>query len=351
MRSIISLPQDILFDEILARLPVKSLIRFKTVCRSWYFIISSTEFAKTHLAFSSSRQVFLTEILETIRGYGRRSLHLLHYKEGNNVNAHIHRLVKLISKNYGIMECLVGCCNGIVCLSLYSKYHYVKQYILWNPATHEYREIDNPYGDCEAKAFGFGYASSIDDYKITAIYCDSKEKVNNVYLYSLKAGTWKKIVANIAWKVVHREYSLFYDDKIYWRGCKIIVAIDLVTEKWEEHSLMNWLSEYEYVNLFVEQKRLAYICKRKEGSCSDVWVMEKAGDWNSWNKAFSVDVGSSTTFLNASENVIYITKGRNRLELIDATGKTSRQFYWYRGGYHLVKKTRLYFDTLVSPFT
>ncbi|PHT97022.1 hypothetical protein BC332_34055 [Capsicum chinense] len=41
------LPSDILFF-IIVRLPVQSLLRFKSICRSWKVTISDKEFIKVH---------------------------------------------------------------------------------------------------------------------------------------------------------------------------------------------------------------------------------------------------------------------------------------------------------------
>ncbi|KAL9244737.1 hypothetical protein vseg_018475 [Gypsophila vaccaria] len=348
MRSIvISLPQDLIFDEILARLPVKSLVRFKTVCRSWYFTISSPEFAKTHLAFSSSRQLFLIDNFECLRD--GRSLRLVPYKEGNNNVDDIRELARLSARRNDPPTCLVGCCNGIVCLCLYTHHRRVGGYMIWNPATHEYRVIDNPYSDCEVKAFGFGYATSIDDYKIAVIYCDSKEKHNRVYLYSLKTRTWKNIF--VTTDDYDREYSLFYGSKIYWRRTETVVAVDLVTEKWEEHSLINWLRLYKCVDFFVAQQRLALICKAPYRNNLDLWMMDKSGDWNSWYKVVNNDLVPPNYLLKVYETGIYLTtNGCHKLDFIDVAGQTSRPAYSFTEYFCNVQKSGFYFDTLISPF-
>ncbi|KAK9677239.1 hypothetical protein RND81_11G129800 [Saponaria officinalis] len=353
-----SLPESLIFDEILARLPVKTLVRFKTVCRGWYFAITSPEFARVHLAFSYLRQVFLINISER----NIRSLYLLPYKDVDDDEG----LVKFVTKYYQSLT-LVGCCNGIVCLCLRDRRNCFKKFILANPATREYREIDNLCGDYDVKAFGFGYVSSIDDYKIAVVYCDSNEKVNHVYTFSLETGTWKQVVANIAGEDVNKfegGYSSFYNNKIYWKNHrfmkdgkrdKFVFSIDLITEKWEEYPWINGLSPYVHVDLVVLQDRLAFIGEVSCQNYSDVWMIDEAGDWNIWNKVFSVDLGYGRRFLNVSDSGIYLALVHwDQLELIYPSSGPSRQSpqstYWFKRGLSLVKKTGFYYDTFISPF-
>lgn len=44
------IPEDVLM-EIMIRLPVKSLLRFKCVCKNWYDIIQNRKFTCSHLRF------------------------------------------------------------------------------------------------------------------------------------------------------------------------------------------------------------------------------------------------------------------------------------------------------------
>ncbi|KAF8677301.1 hypothetical protein HU200_046787 [Digitaria exilis] len=49
------LPDEMVVQEILVRLPVKSLVRFRSVCKSWRAIVSDPVFIDTHLRSSTSR--------------------------------------------------------------------------------------------------------------------------------------------------------------------------------------------------------------------------------------------------------------------------------------------------------
>ncbi|RHN63709.1 putative F-box domain-containing protein [Medicago truncatula] len=44
------MPNELMI-QILLRLPVKSLIRFKSVCKSWFSLVSDTHFAYSHFNF------------------------------------------------------------------------------------------------------------------------------------------------------------------------------------------------------------------------------------------------------------------------------------------------------------
>lgn len=46
------LPNDIIVSHILPKLPVKSLVRFKCVCKSWRSLICNPSFSDQHLALS-----------------------------------------------------------------------------------------------------------------------------------------------------------------------------------------------------------------------------------------------------------------------------------------------------------
>jgi len=52
LSSLLSILSFDLFEEILCRLPLRSLMQFKCVCKSWKLLISNPKFAKKHLRIS-----------------------------------------------------------------------------------------------------------------------------------------------------------------------------------------------------------------------------------------------------------------------------------------------------------
>ncbi|KAI8556176.1 hypothetical protein RHMOL_Rhmol05G0231500 [Rhododendron molle] len=126
-----NLPRDIMV-EILSRLPVKSLLQLRCVCKPWRSLISSPEFAKTHLNLASTNTDFTDHRLLLISrcpDYDVRSCSLsdvLHKHSDTAVELDCpfkvpHRRIRI-----------KGCCDGLVCVAVGRKV------FLWNPSTRKF---------------------------------------------------------------------------------------------------------------------------------------------------------------------------------------------------------------------
>ncbi|KAJ6371607.1 hypothetical protein OIU77_002006 [Salix suchowensis] len=166
------LPSEIISD-ILSRLPVKSLVRFKCVSKTWCSLISHPGFAKEHLkrakedTNANHYKIFLSA-----------DPHLSIDPEAffdadeNLLTAQLNFPASYSDRNSRIE--ILGSCNGLVCgLSHRNPLIYI-----WNPSTRESRELAIPSsrelaipGSSEDSAFyGFGYDVKLDDYKIVRGY-------------------------------------------------------------------------------------------------------------------------------------------------------------------------------------
>lgn len=169
------LPEDIIRGKILTRLPVKSLIRFRCVCKSWnYMLTADPEFVKLHLTYDSMDFNKDDAIM-------LRCLPYVKYPKFH----------PLMSKDLG----LGGSVNGLVCV-----YHHCWELRsitcvgIWNPATNQYKDIPpSPRAinipGMYAFDFGIGFDSIANDYKVifTIRYGNSPLVAD---VYSCNADSW-----------------------------------------------------------------------------------------------------------------------------------------------------------------
>ncbi|KAF3683149.1 putative non-specific lipid-transfer protein 2-like [Capsicum annuum] len=142
--------------EILSRLPVKSLLRFKSVLKSWSSLICSPEFTKYHLSLSANNNKDYTNhsVLWRI-AQPKLNLEESLVMEETNLDYHM--------KNSGIACVIEGSVNGLICLV-----NEAKELFRWNPAVTKYKKLPDfstklkDDGQC---TFGFGYDDIHNDYK------------------------------------------------------------------------------------------------------------------------------------------------------------------------------------------
>ncbi|KAG6737049.1 hypothetical protein POTOM_059982 [Populus tomentosa] len=128
------LPED-LITEILSWLPVKALLQFKCVCKSWYAIITSQAFISKHLnnyydnyddSDTFFAQYFVTKL-------GELALYEFLVDETSTILSYEELRDRPIYNSF-----ICGPCNGIFYLDRYS---YRDHRALWNPATNELKTL------------------------------------------------------------------------------------------------------------------------------------------------------------------------------------------------------------------
>jgi len=190
-----------LIVEILSRLPVKTLMQFKCVCKSWNTLISHDPvFAKlhlhrsprnTHLAILSDRSITEDETDCSVVPFP--VTHLLEAPLTIILDRYRLRFVDIPNDPCYLLSnlycCIViGSCNGLLCLrnypwtTLQPEQHWLR---FWNPATNTLSQILG----CLDKFFRltFGYDIANDDYKVVAF------SANEVKVFSLRDNVWTDI--------------------------------------------------------------------------------------------------------------------------------------------------------------
>ncbi|MCI09270.1 F-box/kelch-repeat protein, partial [Trifolium medium] len=188
-----SLLPFVLIKEILCRLPVKFLMQFQCVGKSWKSLISNDyKFAKKHLHMSlncprQSRHHLIQQSQYGILPFSFLSISSL-------FNAVSDAFIAQTKLRYppildvGFSQA-VGSCHGIVCFSIP---HFV---VFWNPSIGKFKispvlEKGSPLRT--SIKYGFGYDHSNDNYKMVTIsvYDDPKTEVN---VHTLGTNCWRRI--------------------------------------------------------------------------------------------------------------------------------------------------------------
>ncbi|XP_010680684.1 F-box/kelch-repeat protein At3g23880 [Beta vulgaris subsp. vulgaris] len=192
------LPHELITQHILTRLPVKSLLQFKSVSKQWYFSLSSYQFAHTHFQLSSFSLSSTPTQFMFIQNLSNFYLFSCDDHDGDEIGSitvdRNKNLVKLGFDFDGDNLVLIGCCNGLVCLASFSDYFF----ILWNPVTTQFRKYSDPdvFVDSTSNfrvSWGFGYVSGIDDYKVVRILELNTTLEIRVHVFSLKSNKWSRI--------------------------------------------------------------------------------------------------------------------------------------------------------------
>ncbi|XP_065872062.1 F-box/kelch-repeat protein At3g06240-like [Euphorbia lathyris] len=251
-------PQEVT-EDILSRLPVKSILRFKSASKTWYSLISENHtFAKFHLKQSSE---YKNLIFYQCPAYGD-------IFKSSDVDTYESRII-----NFPVeidTPCrLIGSTNGLICVASCKTEDCC---FIWNPCTDECKRISVPFPSAGCRIFGFGHDSILDDYKIIGAW-DS-----HLGIFSLKTNSWRTL-----------EYSFEYscgmtavhsDGALYWYVGPQINAFDLAREKILLLDLPEEINVVAYHNvpLFDYQDLLCASWRKS------IWVMKEFGNSNSWTK-------------------------------------------------------------------
>ncbi|KAJ8450438.1 hypothetical protein Cgig2_002123 [Carnegiea gigantea] len=295
------LPLELL-SEVLARLPVKSLLRFRCVCKEWCSLISSPDFASLHLSRYHNEDGN-THFLAATRteDYLKFQWMLLSFQTYEKITRDDYAILN----NQYIMD-LFNCCdphgssvNGLLLLSkelidtLDGRRQ--RELLLWNPVLGKTHQLPSHCVD-PAAYFGFGFSSSSNDYKVVVI--NVAEEVTSVHLYSLSTRAWR----NIAGYNESIILELCSDGFLLVEGIMNFHSFGLT-----EHSSYMVLFDlndemFKYIqhpcNCF-HSYAVAYHDKvgvldfDYSEHCCCLWVMEKNWVPESWRKMYTIDLHGS----------------------------------------------------------
>ncbi|EYU25986.1 hypothetical protein MIMGU_mgv1a025224mg [Erythranthe guttata] len=264
-----NLPPEII-EIVLLKLPVKSLLRFKTVCTSWNTIISDPVFTRIHLENSNNSpnnndNLFITEKGDTERGFSLFKL------EGGKLHA------DRVSENPSGNMVILCECNGVLLLRDSSGgVNNTSNYVLWNPSTRRVRCFNDPYGS--TVNYGLCYDPITDDFKVVVM------KRSSYSIFSCNSDSWTEVEESRSYDSVGWS-GVFADGALYWLFCFEMARFDPETDELEALRKPEQLGDYDEFSLGRLRGRLCLYCNNTgdDERGIRIWIKEKnSNDWEAF---------------------------------------------------------------------
>ncbi|KAI9127127.1 hypothetical protein K1719_001686 [Acacia pycnantha] len=292
------LPEDII-RTILKRLPVKSLIRFRCVCKDWKNLLKTPSFITEHSHHSMNENPLL--LLRWDYSSDPLQLHMLNHK------GQLLQVQPPLPLMDSLSIQIVGCSNGLLCLKYKDLETSLPFFLLWNPATREIRQVPSPIkNNFKFFLLGFGFSPIDNDYKILVFQ----------EMYSLSTGSWKEIkVEEDFGGLGISDFAATVNGAMFWIGYKVmnvdendflvsdmwVVSFDMVMEVYTLIPLPCDVDDSWDSFLSVYENKLAMLCgtmsENDKSYRTDLWVMEEgarsSGERWSWSKKYSISTSSS----------------------------------------------------------
>ncbi|KAF7831493.1 F-box protein interaction domain protein [Senna tora] len=340
---------------ILLRLPIKSVLICKCVCKSWHTIISDPDFTKLHFKRAPTDVMIRTDDPKHVS----RILHLLEFQPKNfrghlgydnwkrycifedfcelNCKGHMTFEAKfklplrdgkmvldkmLETNNCGRKSSSIPCkprdckfavvnsCMGLLCLCNPMDRNPV---VVCNPVTGEFLRLPeackNLIGtfDC-----GFGYHEKTREFKVIRVYTTNAQDPTNAQnrlfhrrvaeMHTLGTGNWKSVDIGIAPSGLRFPASV--NGALHWLVSfsfgmrESIVRFNFELEKFERFPsppcLLNGHGVMEFEDISIgELNGCLYVCGIFDSCWINLWMMEEYGVEDSWTKIYTIDFGSN----------------------------------------------------------
>ncbi|XP_059650313.1 putative F-box protein At5g52610 [Cornus florida] len=288
------LPEDLIL-EILSRLPVKSLFRFRSACKRCLTIIDSPSLVDLHLSQSQTRPCGPL-ILVSFSGPDSKHYFYSASLEGGPA-------VRLLQLPGGCSSYVSESLNGLVCF-----YNGRDVYVI-NPSTRKSRSLQASHSNCEYSSYSFGFDPSNNDYKVLHIITrklydmqyevltikGGSKKHKEVFTSHGNNISWRKITHVPPCSYIFKGQGVCVDGAIYWICVKVpseevlVVVFDVGSEKFRSLPLPEGISPSIYLSypegispsVYLSYKlnkiggRLALL-KDRDCDCItiEIWVLE-----------------------------------------------------------------------------
>ncbi|KAI3758072.1 hypothetical protein L6452_05619 [Arctium lappa] len=295
------LPDEVIRD-ILSRLPVKSLLQFRSVSKHWRGLIADTHFVKSHLkkvlALSSHHQILVP---------ASPLMSLSYNASPDDINASIELDSPFLKPRTSIK--ILGSCNGLVCLI-----DGTRDVIIYNPSTRRHfkpYQLPQQVLPCSNRiefVYGFGCGSNPNDMRVVRFPRFARD---SEYIKSMVCGvaSGSPVSGVVAYNYDFIDtVGTFLNGSLHWLAHhsnndnenRAIASFNISEETFGDLSLPPQEGSLPYYNLGVLQGCLSALCDDMYYTDVEVWLMKEYGVVNSWTKFIKVPLNTGI------ENISYM---------------------------------------------
>ena len=339
-----------LIAHILCRLPVKSVVRFLCVSKSWAELIKGLGFINTHLKRSINSDRDCTIIIDQIASVP--SLNFLSVLFRHDNENCLPKAMEIYPPLQGRPEretTIVDYCNGLVCL-----HNCVKEIALWNPLIRKYKKlpsepVQRPSGfedSLWSTVYAFGHDPHNDDYKVVRIaqFCEGDRPLLiigiEVKIYSLKLQAWKKVAEQgpnmLPW--ISSSPAVSTNGAAHWLTIpdrsvpgQEILAFDFSNNE----KFLFYKTPVQPIDTDDIQKTglgvlggcLCFVVNDCKNMYHDVWLMKEYGVESSWTKVYKTDLRANKIYSNLNSEFVKPLKfSRDGKKVLL---ENSKNLFWY----------------------
>ncbi|KAL8481963.1 hypothetical protein ACS0TY_028199 [Phlomoides rotata] len=299
------LPSEITVN-ILSRLPVRTVVCCKCVCKPWLHLLGTREFVKSHL----SKSVPALLVLEQ-----SKLCRLSEFEDSVDLERHEHHynpVTKFGLPYHGDDKGnIYGSVNGL--LFLRDKSLKPDGLFICNPITRDYIKLNCPQefvcSDKHVVAYGFGVSKLTGEHKVVGISHEChvegighlKISIPEWQVYTLGTGSWRRIAPHGPHYLyggpsflATRNFGPFLNGNLHWlaynmNGCPWISCFDLETETF--CGISSPLPRQGSTGCMASLCALGdclCLCDSTSDAEIVMWLMSESGDEKAWVKVYVI---------------------------------------------------------------
>ncbi|WOG95476.1 hypothetical protein DCAR_0414795 [Daucus carota subsp. sativus] len=167
----------------------KSILRCTSVCKSWCYLIKSSQFINTHLSRpDKTKYLFCKSVHATCNSHSVMEYGFSLYSDSAPSDKYCTSVLPCIPAGVRIR----GSCSGVICYSLYPDCR--GDIFLWNPTIRKLKTLPrSPARRHISRAIGFWFDKDKNDHLIVKITYTNASQMSSVDVYSLSSNCWRTI--------------------------------------------------------------------------------------------------------------------------------------------------------------